>query len=72
MSVGPKGSCGQLESNTLRAITWRNVMIRDNKKVRVAVFLISFFLLSEPDNRFFINVIVLDICKIQALRRELN
>ena len=72
MSVGPKGSCGQLESNTLRAITWRNVMIRDNKKVRVAVFLISIFLLSEPDNRFFINVIVLDICKIQALRRELN
>ena len=72
MSVGPKGSCGQLESNTVRAITWRNVMIRDNKKVRVAVFLISIFLLSEPDNRFFINVIVLDICKIQALRRELN
>ena len=72
MSVGPRGSCGQLESNTLRAITWRNVMIRDNKKVRVAVFLISIFLLSEPDNRFFINVIVLDICKIQALRHELN
>ena len=47
-------------------------MISDNERVRICRFLILIFLLAEPDNWFFINLIGLDIRKIQALRRELN
>ena len=50
----------------------RCVLVSENERRRVAVFFNFDILLSEPDNRFFINLIVLDICKIQALRRELN
>ena len=59
MSVGPDGSSGQFVGNTVCAITWRNVMISENERVRVADFFNFDFLLSVPDNRFFNQILLI-------------